>query len=320
MRRLTLLAGFFCFMAIGAQAQQDPQFTQFMQDRLSINPGVAGSKESICATAIGRKQWNTFQGAPNTGLLDIYGPLQTIHSGIGLTFYADNIGQFKYTVGRLAYAYHLKIGGSTKLGLGVSLGFISSSINPDWIAYDYSGNTQAGIGTGVGDPSIPQNAQSSTTFDASFGAYFYNPKYYVGVSATHLNASNLKDVGISLARHYYLMAGYKFDAGSQFQIQPNILAKSDITSTQFDANVNVLYNNSFWVGLTYRTQDALAPQVGYQYQAPNGKSVLRIGYSYDVTTSDLKNYSAGSHEIMLSYCIKIEKPLPKRIYKNVRFL
>jgi hypothetical protein len=42
--------------------------------------------------------------------------------------------------------------------------------------------------------------------------------------------------------------------------------------------------------------------------------MLRIGYSYDVTTSKLKNYSSGSHEIMLNYCFMIVKPDLNEIY------
>jgi type IX secretion system PorP/SprF family membrane protein len=189
------------------------------------------------------------------------------------------------------------------------------------VAYDYNDNGgNVGIGTGINDPSIPQNSQSSSTFDASFGVYFSNPKYYVGLSATHLTQGGLDNLNYENARHYYLMAGYDFEISSVLNLQPNILAKTEASSFQFDGNVNLMYDNTLWVGVSYRLEDALAPQVGYQYVTDNGKNTLRAGYSYDVTTSDISNYSNGSHEIMLSYCFKIEKPLPKRVYKNVRFL
>ena len=59
--------------------------------------------------------------------------------------------------------------------------------------------------------------------------------------------------------------------------------------------------------------------IGYQYQFPN-KVDAKIGYSYDVTTSRLKNYSSGTHEIMLNYCMLLVKKPDLQIYKNVRFL
>ena len=39
-----------------------------------------------------------------------------------------------------------------------------------------------------------------------------------------------------------------------------------------------------------------------------------------LATSELKNYSSGSHEIMLSYCFKIVKPVVNEIYHHPRFL
>lgn len=321
MRKFLLSAFVICLFGFDSIAQQDPQFTQFMSDRLSINPGVAGSKDAICATLLGRKQWNNFSGAPTTALLNIDGPISSIKSGIGLSVFIDNLGQMNYTQARLSYAYHLKVTGATKLGMGLSLGLISSTIDPAWRAYDYADGDLVGtIGSGLGDPSIPQTGESSSLFDLALGFYLHNPKYYIGLSSTHLSEGDLENVKISMARHYYLMGGYDFELSSVFNLQPNVLAKTDGSSTQVDVNANVVYDDALWAGITYRLEDAIAPQVGYQYVSPDGKSTLRIGYSYDITTSNIKNYNDGSHEIMLNYCLKIEKPLPKRLYKNVRFL
>ena len=74
-----------------------------------------------------------------------------------------------------------------------------------------------------------------------------------------------------------------------------------------------------WLGVSYRTEDAIAPLLGYQFK-PNAKSMLKIGYSYDVTTSQLKNYSSGSHEIMLNYCMTIVKPPDVERHRGVRFM
>jgi type IX secretion system PorP/SprF family membrane protein len=307
--------------AIQMFGQQDPQFTQFMYDRLSVNPGFAGSQNAICATLLGRRQWAGFAGQPNTALLNVSAPIESIKSGVGASVYLDELGPLSTTMLRLSYAYHLKITGATKLGLGVSAGLLNSTMNNDWIAYNFSSDgVNQGIGTGAGDQSIPQFRERATTFDAAFGAYLYNPKYYVGLSATHLNQGNLDPMNIQVKRHLYLMGGYNFELAPEWVVTPHILAKTDLASTQFDANATVMYNNTLWVGVTYRLEDAIAPMAGYQYQFPNGKSTLKIGYSYDITASQLNQYSSGSHELMLRYCMIIEKPLPKRVYKNPRFL
>ena len=314
---LILVAGLGSASLFG---QQDPQFTQFMYDRLSINPGSAGSQDAICATLLGRQQWSGFTGQPNTGLLNISGPIESIKSGVGVSVYYDEIGPQTSTNARLSYAYHLKLGGATKLGLGVSVGVISSGLNHKWSAYDYGSSGVPAMGTGIGDPSINQTNKSATAFDASFGAYLYNPNYYVGASLVHLNEGDLSDMNIKVARHVYFMAGYNFALTPQLVLTPHVLAKTDLASTQLDVNATVMYANTFWFGVTYRLEDAVAPMAGYNYEFPGGNSALRIGYSYDFTTSELNKYSSGSHELMLSYCLKIAKPLPKRVYKNPRFL
>ena len=49
-----------------------------------------------------------------------------------------------------------------------------------------------------------------------------------------------------------------------------------------------------WAGLGIRTRDAITVMAGFNY-----KDMLAIGYSFDITTTDLKNYSSGTHEVYL---------------------
>jgi len=321
MKKLSLIIASLLIGSTLVWGQQDPQFSQFMYDRLSVNPAFAGSKDAICATLIGRQQWSGLSGQPSTGLLNVSGPIKSIKSGLGATVYLDEIGPLSTTAARLSYAYHIKISGATKLALGVGIGIMNSSLNSNWVASDYTDDgVFTGFGTGIGDPSISQQNQQASTFDASFGAYLYNPKYYAGVSVVHLNQGDLSEMNIEVARHLYFMGGYDFELTPMITLTPHTLVKTDLASTQVDVNATATYNNTFWLGVSYRLEDAIAPMAGYNYQFADGKSNLRIGYSYDLTTSELNNYSSGSHEIMLGYCYILQKPLPKRVYKNPRFL
>lgn len=50
-----------CF--VGLQAQQNVQFTQYMLNTLSYNPGFAGLSNGLCASALYRQQWgNIYDG------------------------------------------------------------------------------------------------------------------------------------------------------------------------------------------------------------------------------------------------------------------
>ncbi|MBK8582293.1 MAG: type IX secretion system membrane protein PorP/SprF [Flavobacteriales bacterium] len=292
--------------------QQDPQFSQYMFDRLSVNPGVAGSSGNICATALLRQQWTGFEGAPKTGLINLQGPISKINSGIGLSVYFDKLGQESSTIARLHYAYHFKVGSQSTLSAGVYVGMTNRGLEGKWIAID-------DVAT---DNSIAAGSSSATGFDMGAGLYYKSPNLWLGVSSTQLPQTELKDVNIQNVRHYYVQAGYNWALGGnkKYTLQPGLLLKSDATSTQIDIGALFLYDETVWVGASYRTEDAIAPMIGYQYKFPKGDSMLRIGYSYDVTTSDLKNYSTGSHEIMLNYCFMIVKPVVNEIYHHPRFL
>lgn len=293
-------------------AQQDPQFTQYMFDRMSVNPAVAGSSGNVCATALLRQQWTGFDGAPKTGLINVQGPISKINSGLGLTAYFDKLGQEKSTIVRLHYAYHFKVGSQSTLSAGVYVGMTGRALDSKWIAIDPVAD----------DNAIPSSGKSDSGFDMGAGLYYKSPNLWLGVSSTQLPQTELKDVSIQNVRHYYVQAGYDWAIGGdkKYTLQPSMLLKSDATSTQVDLSALFLYDNMVWIGASYRTEDAIAPIIGYQYKFPKGESMLRIGYSYDVTTSELKNYSSGSHEVMLSYCFKIVKPVVNEIYHHPRFL
>jgi len=86
-----------------------------------------------------------------------------------------------------------------------------------------------------------------------------------------------------------------FKTSKEIQIKPSILVKNvKNESLEADFNLSTVYKDMIWFGVSYRTGDAIAFIVEYQTN-----SYFRVGYAYDVTLSKLRNYSAGSHEIMI---------------------
>ncbi len=295
-------------------AQQDPQFTQFMHSKLIYNPGYAGTSEAICANVLYRQQWVNFPGAPKTGLLSFDMPIGQLPLAIGLNVMTDQIGFSKTLFARLALAYNRHIGAGV-LGVGIDGGILQQSFNGTWITPD---------GPQSIDKTIP-DYQTNTglnklTYDVGFGAFYsIANKMYVGISSTHLAAQDIVgggDVKYALARHYYIVGGYTFNfgEGGKHGINPNVKIKTDAASTQLDVNLTYIYNQKFWVGVSYRMQDAIAPMLGYKWKG------MKIGYSYDLTMSKIKGYSAGTHEIMLGYCMNPKKKNKVTSYQNARFL
>ncbi len=294
--------------------QQDPQNSQFMFNELIFNPGYAGSKGGICVGASSRQQWVGFVGAPSTTVFQADAAIKpfNITSGAGLSLSNDQLGFEKNLSITGTYAYRLDLGSGT-LGIGLSLGLFNKALDPKWEIPTSDYHTPAS-----GDPLIPENKQSYVAFDLGFGLFYSTEEFYVGISSTHLNQPVIRfsKGNPFLARHYYLTGGYVFRLPNPvFELLPSFFIQSDGKATQLTLNTNVLYNKKIWVGVSYRIGDALIGLVGLQLI--NG---LRIGYSYDFPTSDLRKNTGGTHELMLKYCFNVSLQHISKRYKSIRFL
>jgi type IX secretion system PorP/SprF family membrane protein len=304
--------------SLAAFAQQDAQFSMNMFNKLAVNPGYAGTNKALCGTLLYRQQWTAFPGTPKTGLLSVdFG--EVLFGGVGLTIDQDQLGFDKTLKAKAAYSFHLPLGPGS-LGIGLDLGMIQKSLKGDFIAPDGTTTTTPGL-----DNSIPWSGTSAITYDVGLGLYYSTRKMYIGLSSLHLPQQQLKaaasnfDFNYKVARHYYIMAGYTFDLGSQFELTPSILTKSDASATQMDINLIAKWNKMVFGGFSYRLSDAMVAIIGLE-KSFTPKMNARFGYSYDITTSDIKNHSNGTHEIMLGFCYKIKGDSKSSSHMNVRFL
>lgn len=315
MRRAYLVL--FLLITVTGYSQQDVQFTQFVQNKMLYNPGYTGNRGSICLDLLHRSQWVGLDNAPTTQNFNADIPFSFLHGGIGLVITNDQIGFFQNISVGLSYAYQTQVGAG-KLGIGFMVDFKNKALTSgDWLAPDGT--------SGQLDFAIAGNGSTALAPDLSFGAYYETEKVWFGLSTTRTIEGEFElgnqSGGSTLfrgKRHYYLMAGYNWAIpNTNWELMPAILAKSDFAAPfAVDVNVNAMYNKRIWGGVSYRTQDALALQAGY-YILPS----LKLGYSYDLTLSEISTTSGGSHELMLGYCFKIERPekIPGS-YRNPRFL
>jgi type IX secretion system PorP/SprF family membrane protein len=295
-------------------AQQDKVITNFMFDKMSINPGKTGVDmyNSICATSIYRNQWDKVNGAPNSAVLNIEANLtRFFKGGVGLAFYHDAIGFSRQNNLLLNYSYPIKISNIGVLGLGIGIGIINYGIDPTWVPP-----------SNIPDPSLPVGF-AATNLDANFGAYFQGKDFYAGLSSTHLSESLLEksvaglDQNYQTARHYYLMGGKTFDDVLNGKIDAQVLMRTDLVKLSFDLNARYFYtlnDQVLYGGLSYRNSDAIAVLFGY---SPIER--FTVGYSYDITINRLSSVSRGSHEIVLKYCYNFKTP-KVTISRNPRFL
>ena len=297
-----------------------------------INPGYAGINKRICITTLFREQWTGFKSTlkdgstvktnPETYGISIDAPIRVLHGGIGFSVLSDKLG-FENNIGvKIGYAYHAGIGNGT-LGIGLQVGFLNKTI-------DFSKFNPID----AGDPILSASDKKSTFMtDLSFGMFYNIPgKLYAGISTTQLIQSKMKfavpEIASSLKRTYYLTGAYHYviPGHTDWEVSPYVLIKTDFASAQYDITAMVKWQNMIWAGLSYRVQDAVAIIVGaYPFNQPSMSDALKqikIGYSYDITTSALgkSGRSSGSHEIMLGYCFKIVTTPKITKYINTRFL
>jgi type IX secretion system PorP/SprF family membrane protein len=300
----------FVIISLFAFAQQDPQFSQNMFNRLQPNPATAGSNDAICGNVIFRTQWTGFDGAPKTGLISLDAPVSFLHGGLGLTIMTDKLGFEKSLVAKLAYALRFKVGAGN-LAFGVDGGVIQKSLEGGLAG-------QGGVFNPYqpDDPLIPLNNVSGSQFDVGAGAFFNSEHFYAGFSALHLTEPevNYGEASTKVVRNLYGTIGASLDLTPSIALRPSVFVKSISAKTIAEFNLNAHFNNRFWIGGSYRLDDAIVAMIGVTVIEN-----LRIGYSYDITTSSLKDYNNGSHEITLGYCYKIKQKIPPMI-RNVRYL
>ncbi len=288
-RLLTLLCFAFCITVM--QAQQLPLYTQYMLNDFVMNPAIAGKNPYFEAKSDNRYQWIGITDAPRTYMLSVHGPTKNMKVGLGGSLFTDIVGPTRRIGFNLAYAYHMQLSEKTKLSFGASAGLVQWAVDGSKITlHDPFDNI------------ISAGYQSVFVPDFGAGFYLYGDKWYVGAAVPQIYPAQLKffnymsQTDSRMENHIYASAGYRFDIGDDFDLEPSILFKYvKPVPLQFDGGLRLVYKESVWLGATYRTMDAWAAFIGFNYQKN-----LTLGYSYDFTTTNIKNYSTGTHELLIA--------------------
>ena len=286
--------------------QQDIMMTNFMFDKLRINPATTGVDEGFSSTLLYRNQWDKIVGAPNTGIFNAEMNLNKFAiGGAGISFYHDAIGPIRQNRLMLNYSYPFQIGESGVLHAGFGLGMLNFGLSPDWIPPTTST-----------DASLP-NASSGTTLDGNFGLYFKSYKgYYVGLSNTHLNKPSIHTANYTYERHYFFNVGHKLTnlLGPKRDLEVQLLVMSDLIKNVGDFNVKYNHANLFYAGITARTTNTYCFLAGF-YPLKN----VTLGYSYDVNANSYLSVKNGTHEIVMRYRYIAPTP-PSEKSKHPRWL
>ncbi len=304
---------FFSLIISKLYAQQDPQISHYMYNVLTYNPAYAGQSGQICFNALGHQQWKKFEGAPNTNFLTADMPLNIkgYQFGLGLLFINDQYGfvrDFRFYL-PLAYRFDM---GLSNISIGIAPGIYNEKINGSWKFPDQTEN-------------ILNSTAPVTVFDLSAGIFMEYQNFSFGFSSTHINRPLFKfspsdsstfGGSIRLVNHFYLFGSYDWQTPNYlFDIIPSVLFKSDISTTQFDINLSVLYNKKLWAGVSYRNKESIVFLIGTSYFRN-----IKLGLSYDLLLSPIRRVSGGTFEAYIGYCFAIEKAANIQYFRNVKTL
>ncbi|MGC9330667.1 MAG: PorP/SprF family type IX secretion system membrane protein [Bacteroidales bacterium] len=302
MKKLSLI---FVFTALAGYvfSQQLPLYSQYMFNRMLLNPAVTGSTEGIPISLTARQQWVGIEKAPSTQVLSAHTLLNNGTMGVGGMIFSDRFGTENRIGFQGNYSYILPVFEDSKLSFGLSFQLFQYQLDyTDMIAVDEN------------DPAITRYSKETSWLpESDFGLYLYNEKYFVGLSANQMIELPVKIGGEEvelnrLARHYHLMGGYKFDLENDFEIEPSALVKGTFqTPFQFDINVRGIYMKDYWLGFSYRTDGNIVTMLGMRFQE------FDFGLAVDFATSDIRSYQNGSFELFLRYTLQKTQGSYKRL-------
>jgi type IX secretion system PorP/SprF family membrane protein len=297
-------------------AQQDAQFSQYMFNGLYINPAYAGYKEQANIHSFYRSQWTGFEGAPQT--MSVAGDMivNDGNVGLGLLLSNDFTGAQSHFSGYINYSYRIQIGKSefSRLSMGLAAGIVQQGIDGDKLSPNEV------------DQYVPVGKPTESFPDARAGIFYSTPSFFAGISADNLLATYFQARNHSnnillpkINRHYYFTAGALIPINYDVKFKPTVLLKDDKqTFTSLDVNAFALLYDRIWIGAFYRTAVPIykKPHLDEGLQKKNGIGVItdffvneniRIGYAFDYSLSNLRNYNYGSHEISIGFALSARR-------------
>ncbi len=295
----------FVLLGLASKAQQDPLYSQYLLNMMSLNPAYAGNKEYVSLTGVYRNQWLNIEGAPKTYVFSGDVLFDKRHVGLGASIVRDEIGIYSTNTLILNYSYKILFNnnGVLSLGLSGSLGYQLAALSKVSTASQ-----------------VQYNSTDDEVFSGNIGAWlpnvgtglFYNTsKFFIGVSLPRtLNNSLAGNFKLTdnpnyyrQSRHVFITSGYVFSLNENYKLKPSTLLKYvNGSPLQADINLQLWAYDAMSIGFSYRTASSLVSILQMQV-VPQ----LRIGYSYDYFKGRLSNRGIGAHELIITYDFLQEK-------------
>jgi len=316
------------FWSTGTYAQ-DPQFSQYYNAPIYLNPGFTGTTEAQRIISNNRVQWTQLKSpfVTNAVSYDVY--MDRLNSGFGVMAMTDRAGSANLrttTIGAL-YAAKVRLSKDWMFSPGLNFSYGSRGVDFDKLVFgdqiEYNGPT-------VDDAVAQLNMRNY--FDFSSGAVLYTNKLWIGFSAHHINQPNHSLLG----EESKLPMKISTHAGMRIPVKMHPLAKAKLSAImpsfiyskqgefqQLDLGVNFVYDPLLF-GLWYRgmpIQKNVSEKINHDaliFILGINLNYLEVGYSYDLSISEVGFQSGGSHE--LSVVLEFAGLNPNKVRRKDKFL
>lgn len=325
-----------CLIVFSASSQQEYQFANTVNNPFLLNPAAGGMTDVMQFEASTRMQWLGYEGGPKTILLSGHSQIGFNKAGgktlsefnvhdeklfkspeittsknkhvIGGKVWNDAIGPFSKTSIQGSYAYHLRLTKSLNFGVGLGLGYSNFRLNESKVVLHQQDDNAYAQFLG--------NSSQQNMADAQAGLVVYGERFFFGVSGTQMLKNKVELDQIltesNFNRHYFIIAKYKLLNEGDVAVEPSIVAKfAENSPVSLDLGARMIYKNSSWFGVQFRTNSTLMFQVG-----SNLIKNLYINYTYEHSMGKLRTAGNSTHEIQLGYYLGKNRNVDKEIKDN----
>ena len=319
MRRILLILGLaltFVMMPDSEVKAQDPEFTQFYANQLYLNPAFAGTARCPRLILNYRNQWPALTGSFVTTSASYDQHVETISGGVGLIVTQDNAGQGTLKTSTISgiYSYQQAISRKFSIRAGFQATYFQKSL--DWNKLTFNDMIDPRYGFIYETQDIPRGGNTDNV-DFSAGILGFSKQLFFGFSVHHLTEPN-ESLVVGLSRLPMKWTGHAgavipIERGSRYSdayISPNVMYRRQGEFQQLNTGLYVkkgpLVGGIWYRGFLFADyRDAFIVSLGVQ------TDVIRFGYSYDVTVSDLTPATGGAHEVSMTIQFDCKRPRTK---------
>ncbi|CAN5373735.1 hypothetical protein BH10BAC1_BH10BAC1_03860 [soil metagenome] len=301
-----VLISIFCLLSILTSYCQDANFSQYNNSRLNTNPAFTGTDSTLVIAMNGRLQWPNLASPYQAINFSADKYIRAIRGGLGINYLYDYQMQGAYIKRRVDFNYapHFELF-KHKLALVPAFQISYFQINLDFSKLTYGDQIDPRRGFIYNTNEVP-GVRKRSNVDISAGLLLYSNHFFGGVAFHHLTQPDEGMIGpgilpLKITIHGGANLVFKNDSSKNFILSPTLLYMQQQDFHMLLPGITAKYK-CVSLGVGYRRKDAFITTLAFQNR------FLRVGYSYDYTTSQLENKNTGgSHEIGLTWFADFRK-------------